>query len=511
MALTQIRALLNGQWITLAYNEESRAYEGTLIPTATSFHQEGGYYNVEVEASSDGGSVYAVDGSRFPALKLVVREQVPPVLSLVSPPFGYLNTSTPAVTAKITDEEGGSGVDPGSIFVTLDGVTASPEELHIAETSDGYTVTYLPSAPIQDGPHEIVFSASDNDGNIGELSVSYHIDTENPVISIVSPPEGYVTNSRPVLTFLLSDEEGGSGVDISTVSVSVDGDDQTAGASVTGSTLTFTPLASLPDGFHSFIVSAQDNAGNGVSLTAAYTVDTVPPELWVDMSDNHVVVDDDTVTIRGVTSDTTASPVSVYVKGFQAEVKADGSFRITVPLDVAENHILVRAIDAAGLYTDKEVYRIRLVTDRDDEDLEKMRDMLSKTLSNWTADEKDWFETTLCRRGSYDSLDLNRVNVAADYLRDWLWEYGYAPDVSGKRGWITDDVPVKSQADRYIRNISEIRRQFRTNAPQAPPGMEWLTLQRANDIELILVLTDALRPLLDKSYILSGEAFAGEF
>lgn len=511
MALTQVRALLDGKWVTLTYNDESRAYEGVLVPGATSFRQPGGWYNVEVEASASNGSVYRADGDRFPALRLVVREQTPPALTLVSPPAGPIHTGAPTVTVEVTDGAEGSGVDPDSFSVSVDGTVQTEGLSSKALTGGGYSVAFRPADALPDGPHTLVFTAYDHDGNRGTLGVFYLVDTVNPVISVLSPPEGYITSSRPVFTFRLADEPGGSGVDLNTLALSLDGAEQTEGVSIADGVVSFTPVEALADGPHVISLSLRDNAGNPAALTAAYTVDTVPPELWVDLSDSHIVVDDGTVTVSGRTSDVTGNPVRVTVNGFPAELNPDGSFEKTVPLDVAENRILVRAVDAAGLITDREVYRIRLVTDRTQADLENIQDMLSRGLDGWTDEETGWWETTLCRRGSYDSLDLNRVNVAADYLRDWLWEYGYAPDVSGKRGWTTDDVPVKSQADRYIRNISEIRRQLRADAPQAPPGLEGLTLRGANDIEKILVRIDALRPLLDKSYILSGEAFAGEF
>lgn len=52
MAVKTVRAKVNGTWHNLTYNSASGKWEGRITaPGATSYHQPGGYYNMEIEAT----------------------------------------------------------------------------------------------------------------------------------------------------------------------------------------------------------------------------------------------------------------------------------------------------------------------------------------------------------------------------------------------------------------------------------------------------------------------------
>ena len=95
MALTQVRARIGTEWVTLTYNDATGRYEGTLTPPGTSIHQPGGYYSVEVEATNDSGDTASISGTQLASLRLVVQETTAPVVTLVFPAQGYLTTSAP--------------------------------------------------------------------------------------------------------------------------------------------------------------------------------------------------------------------------------------------------------------------------------------------------------------------------------------------------------------------------------------------------------------------------------
>ena len=63
MAITQVRAQFNGQWYTLTYNEDARAYQTAITPDTFSGGQPDGYYDVTVEATNDSGVVVTTDGA----------------------------------------------------------------------------------------------------------------------------------------------------------------------------------------------------------------------------------------------------------------------------------------------------------------------------------------------------------------------------------------------------------------------------------------------------------------
>ena len=114
MAITQVRAQFNGQWYMLTYNEDARAYQTTITPDTFSGGQPDGYYDVTVEATNDSGVVVTTDGDNLLGLRLVVRETIQPILTLVSPEAGYVTTNTPAVTWTAQDNDGGSGYGTGN-------------------------------------------------------------------------------------------------------------------------------------------------------------------------------------------------------------------------------------------------------------------------------------------------------------------------------------------------------------------------------------------------------------
>ncbi len=506
MAVSQVRVQLQGVWHTLSYNAATLRWEGQITPSATSFHQPGGYFAAVVEATGSGGSTDTDSGVTKASLRLFVQEKAAPTLTLVSPPAGFLNTDSPQFLFQAVDEPGGSGIDPDSASAQIDGEAVPCSAA--AGAAGAYSIS-VQAQELTDGPHTVRVTAADHDGNAAVLSVKYHVDTVPPVLTVASPPPGYVTTARPAVVLTAEDEAGGSGVDMSTLSIRLDGIEQTEGIDTDGGRVSFTPAAPLADGAHTVTAGIRDRAGNQASIRAGYVVDTVPPALWVDLSDVHVVVDDRAVHIRGETDDVTASPVAVTVGGLPAAVDGHGRFELDFPLEVGENRIQVAAADSAGLVSRAEVYRIRLVTDRTQADVDGLRALLGKPAEEWTETERMEFYRARAR-GAYNYTDLNRVCLAADWLAGWLTRYGYGVDVSGKRGWTAEDIPTEGQAGRYLDGVKSIQAALPVTA-RPPERMEKLNRDGANAIELALVQADALRPFLDLSYPVCGEPVCGEF
>ena len=76
MAIKTVQAIINGQSYTLALNSATGKYEATITaPGKTSYNQPGGYYNVQVKATNDAGTVGSADASTLNGLKLYVKEK----------------------------------------------------------------------------------------------------------------------------------------------------------------------------------------------------------------------------------------------------------------------------------------------------------------------------------------------------------------------------------------------------------------------------------------------------
>lgn len=237
MAITRVRARLGGEWITLEYNQATGRYEGTITPSGTSFHQPGGYFPVAVEAVNENGDTAEIDGNTFPGLRLAVREAAAPTLRLVFPPNGFLTTQAPVFIFEATDEPGGSGVDPDSF---------SLEGAEVEEKPDGYRYTWTPPEPWENGPHTLIASVSDYDGNVSSVSGAWVVDTMPPSLEIKTPCQRHVVDDESVLV-------SGTASDTNGVEVAVNG--------VLAGGETFSANVPLDVGENYITVTARDPAG----------------------------------------------------------------------------------------------------------------------------------------------------------------------------------------------------------------------------------------------------------
>lgn len=266
MAITQVRAQFNGQWYTLTYNEDARAYQTAITPDTFSGGQPDGYYDVTVEATNDSGVVVTTDGGNLPGLRLVVRETIPPILTLVSPEAGYVTTNTPAVTWTAQDNAGGSGIDPDSAMVKLDGKAVPAEQVSVTVGAGGtYTITYTPGAALAEGPHTVQAGISDNDGNTATMEANYIVDTVPPVLSALLSFEEVVVDAYTVTITGQSNDATAPPV---TMTVMDNG--AAAGAPEVRPDGRFSFLLNLEVGENHITVTATDRAG--LTTTASYYI-----------------------------------------------------------------------------------------------------------------------------------------------------------------------------------------------------------------------------------------------
>ena len=324
MALTQVRAQVNGVWYALTYDAAQRCYVAEIPAGETSADQPGGWYNVTVEVTDDAGQTATLDGHDIPGLQLVVKDLTAPVVTLVSPPEGYVTTATPEIVVDLTDDS--SGVNISTLTVTADGepLTATTEAI-----TGGYRATITPTWA--DGVHAVSIAVTDQDGNTGTLELLYTVDTTPPVLAV-----------------------------------------------------------------------------------------------W----DHRLVVDDAEVLIRGMATDAAGAAVTASAGGWTGETApaADGSWRLSVPLAVGVNEITVTATDGAGLTSTWTGPVIRLITDRVKADLDALNAILRRFASG-TETEADWAALNgPNQRGAYNYTDLNRVSAAAELVYQSLMGQGISVD-----------------------------------------------------------------------------------
>lgn len=277
MAIKTVKATINGQTYNLTLNSASGKWEATITaPGQTSYNLAGGYYNISVEATNEAGTKGSADASTVNGLKLVVKETVAPVITIVSPTSGaYVANSKQPVVFNIVDESGGSGVDISTLVVKQDGTAVAAANITHTAIANGYSVTYTPSAALSDGSHTVTINCKDHDGNAAtEKSTTYTVDTVPPTLNVTSPADGLITATSSVTVAGTTNDATSSPV---VITISLNGTDQGAVAVGTGGT--FSKVVTLKEGSNTIIVKARDSAGKESSVTRTVTLDTSVPKI----------------------------------------------------------------------------------------------------------------------------------------------------------------------------------------------------------------------------------------
>lgn len=277
MAIKTVKATINNQTYDLTLNSASGKWEATITaPGKTSYNLAGGYYNVSVEATNEAGTKGSADASTVDGLKLVVKEIVAPVITIVSPTAGaYVANSKQPVVFNITDETGGSGVDISTLVVKQDGTAVAAANITHTAIANGYSVTYTPSAALSDGSHTVTINCKDHDGNAAtEKSTTYTVDTVPPTLNVTSPADGLITAASSVTVAGTTNDATSSPV---VITISLNGTDQGTVAVGTGGT--FSKVVTLKEGSNTIIVKAKDAAGKESSVTRTVILDTSVPKI----------------------------------------------------------------------------------------------------------------------------------------------------------------------------------------------------------------------------------------
>ena len=264
MAIKTVNVTINGVTTALTYNASTGKWTGTITaPGSTSFAKSGGYYPVTVTATNDAGTS-ATDSS----YKLVVKENVKPVITITSPTSGaYVTNSKQPIVFTVVDESGGSGVNISSLVVKLDGTKVTSGIVSTAITN-GYSVTYTPTSATADGSHTITVDCSDNDGNAASTkTTTFKVDTIPPSLNVSTPTDGLLTNNASCVVSGTTNDATSSPV---TLTVN--------GSAVTvASNGTWSKTITLTEGSNTITVIAKDVAGRTTTVTRTVTLDTSVP------------------------------------------------------------------------------------------------------------------------------------------------------------------------------------------------------------------------------------------
>jgi hypothetical protein len=205
---------------------------------------------------------------------LRVVDALPPVLSGAAPLAGSGGElRRPPLAFTLADD--GSGIDPATLHVLLDGSDVAP----FGTLIDGH-FGYVPASDLAYGHHTVSVSVSDRYGNaMAPQQWGFDvIDATPPVLDDVRPDDGSAGADRtPAISFAVSD--AGTGLDPASISLTVDGRDVTARGELAGGRFGYVPSEPLGFGSHSVSARATDRSGNvSAPLTWSFQVrDETPP------------------------------------------------------------------------------------------------------------------------------------------------------------------------------------------------------------------------------------------
>lgn len=278
MAVSSVKALINGQEYILNYNSSTGKYEAVITAPATSSYNvnTGHYYTVSVTATDDAGNSTTIndqDETFGTYMRLRVVEKVPPVLTITYPTSGAAITSNlPTFIWTVTDND--SGVDPDTIGITIDsGSKITGSSITKTAITGGYTCSYTPSSILSDGSHTFSVSASDHDrNNAASSDVTFSIDTVPPSLIVTSPVDGLVTN---VTTLVVSGVTNDSSE--SPVTLTVKLNSGSAEAVTVESDGSFTKVLTLVQGQNTITVVSTDAAGQSTTVVRTVTLNQYAP------------------------------------------------------------------------------------------------------------------------------------------------------------------------------------------------------------------------------------------
>ena len=205
-------------------------------------------------------------GNRTISMSTFLVDSIPPVTALL---VDGLTASATSLILKSTDLIGFSATDSGTgvanVLYGLDGAT---------ETVFASTFS-LPA-----GTHTLVYQSIDNAGNVESphavaLRVNMY-DITPPTLTLMPPNGSTVTATTPTISAVYFDT--GTGVNVATLRLAIDGVDVTTRAIVNASSATYIPTASLSQGTHTIVALVSDFAGNAATSTSNFFLDSVPPQ-----------------------------------------------------------------------------------------------------------------------------------------------------------------------------------------------------------------------------------------
>jgi len=223
-------------------------------------------YKVSVQVADNAGNIASADSS-------FSLETTAPTVSNTKPTGIVSETDAAkgiAITADLTDD--GSGVNPDSAKMWIDGSPVSP-------TATDKSVSYVAKG-LGYGEHTVRLVVADMLANTADKSWKFSVgDSTKPTVTVLSPKENETVGVKPIIRISYADE--GSGVDLTSITVQIDGKPVSAGAMAPAQPGNSNVVSAgessyevrLAFGWHTLTVSLKDVAGNEATAEVKFMVE----------------------------------------------------------------------------------------------------------------------------------------------------------------------------------------------------------------------------------------------
>lgn len=287
-----------------------------------------------------GGSVADIHGNTaaISGAFSYVDDQPPAITALL--PTGFVNSPSQTISAALADS--GTGVNPATVRVNLDGADLTGCSVSASSVS-------CPVTGLADGAHTFTVSAADMEGNTASVASSFSVDTTAPIVTSVTPSGTVYTGTT---TVQVNFNDGGSGINVSSEAVYLDGV-SISGCLPSAISISCT-VKNLTLGDHTLSGTVSDLAGNTSPIAGSFTfIDNTPPvirdlspPIFINKSYANVGA---TLGDAGVGVDTAS--VAVYLDGAALSgctVTASNASCIVYGISLGDHTFSVTAGDKAG-------------------------------------------------------------------------------------------------------------------------------------------------------------------
>ncbi len=233
-----------------------------------------GMHNVSLQLNDNSTPANTAKRSWWFIVQTVVVDTTPPNITNLQPPDqSVIENPLPTIGASYDDL---SGIDTASVYLEVDSIDVTS-----SSTVTPFGVTYVPPSPLTEGIHNVYIALEDDSPihNEAEASWWFEVNSMAPNVTNLQPVNESLTNDNtPTISASYSDD---SGIDTASVELKLDSIDVTSLATVTSSSMSYTPGSSLSDGQHTLSLEVGDVSGDQKTTKVIwwFTVDTLPPTI----------------------------------------------------------------------------------------------------------------------------------------------------------------------------------------------------------------------------------------